>query len=75
MIEAAAKKRLDASTHELRWSAGNVTVAVNLKRVSSTEATAGDAQASQGFRGLRLPDAIVGRASASAGPALAGAAQ
>jgi len=75
MIEAAAKKRLDASTHELRWSAGNVSVAVNLKRVSSTEATAGDAQASQGFRGLRLPDAIVGRASASAGPALAGAAQ
>jgi len=75
MIEAAAKKRLDASTHELRWSAGNVTVAVNLKRVSSTEAAAGDAQASQGFRGLRLPDAIVGRASASAGPALAGAAQ
>jgi type VI secretion system protein ImpL len=75
MIEAAAKKRLDASTHELRWSAGNVSVAVNLKRVSSTEATAGDAQASQGFRGLRLPDAIVGRAPASAGPALAGAAQ
>ncbi len=75
MIEAATKKRLDSSTHELRWSAGNVSVAVNLKRVSSTEATVGDAQASQGFRGLRLPDAIVGQATAGAGPVLAGAAQ
>ena len=75
MIEAAAKKRVDAGTHELRWSAGNVQVAVNLKRVSSTDTSGGDVQASRGFRGLRLPDAIVGRASAAAGPALAGAAQ
>jgi type VI secretion system protein ImpL len=75
MIEAAAKKRLDAGTHELRWSAGNVSVAVNLKRVSSAETTTGDAQASQGFRGLRLPDAVVGRATAATGPALAGASQ
>ena len=75
MIEAAARKRLDGSTHELRWSAGNVSVAVNLKRVSSTDTSGGDAQASQGFRGLRLPDAIVGRSSAGAGPVLAGAAQ
>jgi type VI secretion system protein ImpL len=79
MIEAAAKKRLDAGTHELRWNAGNVSVAVNLKRVSSTDTSGGNAQASQGFRGLRLPDAIVGRAGAigasGTGPALAGAAQ
>jgi type VI secretion system protein ImpL len=78
MIEAAAKKRLDASTHELRWNAGNVSVAVNLKRISSTD-TSGNAQASQGFRGLRLPDAVVGRAGAvgtgGTGPALAGATQ
>jgi type VI secretion system protein ImpL len=52
-----------------------VSVAVNLKRISSTDTSAGDAQASQGFRGLRLPDAIVGRAGAGAGPALAGATQ
>ncbi len=79
MIEAAAKKRLDAGTHELRWNAGNVSVAVNLKRVSSTDMSAGNAQAGQGFRGLRLPDAIVGRAGAvgasGTGPTLAGAAQ
>jgi type VI secretion system protein ImpL len=77
MIEAASKKRLDAGTHELHWNAGNVSVAVNLKRVSSTDTSGGNAQASQGFRGLRLPDAVVGRAGAvgtsGAGPALAGA--
>nr|WP_314547284.1 type VI secretion system membrane subunit TssM [uncultured Massilia sp.] len=76
MIEAAANKRVDAGTHELRWSAGNVTVAVNLKRVASQEA-AGDAQASRGFNGLRLPDAIAGRQAAGAavasGTSLAGA--
>jgi type VI secretion system protein ImpL len=75
MIEAAAKKRLDGGTFELRWNTGNVSVAVNLKRISSTEATAGDAQASQGFRGLRLPDTVVGHATAATGPALAGASQ
>jgi type VI secretion system protein ImpL len=75
MIEAAVRKRLDASTHELRWTAGNVAVAVNLKRVSSTDATGDAAQGSQGFRGLRLPDAIVGRIAAGTGPALAGASQ
>jgi type VI secretion system protein ImpL len=76
MIEAAANKRVDGGTHELRWSAGNVAVAVNLKRVSSAEAVS-DAQASRGFNGLRLPDAIVGRQAAGAsgvpGAALASA--
>jgi type VI secretion system protein ImpL len=76
MIEAAANKRVDAATHELRWTSGNVSVAVNLKRISSAAAGVGDAQASRGFHGLRLPEAIVGRADAGAaggGPALAGA--
>ncbi|WP_296944918.1 type VI secretion system membrane subunit TssM [uncultured Massilia sp.] len=68
MIEAAANKRVDAGTHELRWSAGNVAVAVNLKRVSSAGSGA-DAQASRGFNGLRLPEAIVGRQAAGVGAA------
>jgi len=77
MIEAAANKRVDAGTHELRWSAGTVAVAVNLKRVSSAGASGGggDAQASRGFNGLRLPESIVGRPAAGLGagtPALAG---
>jgi type VI secretion system protein ImpL len=80
MIGAAERKRLGPGMHELRWSAGNVAVAVNLKLVSDTNANSGgsggDAQASRGFNGLRLPDSFVGRAAApAAGPALAGAAQ
>jgi type VI secretion system protein ImpL len=75
MIEAATQKRLDASTHELRWTVGNVSVAVDLKRVSSAETSGGDAQARQGFRGLRLPDAVVGRPTIGPGPVLAGAGQ
>lgn len=83
LIEAAAKKRMDGGTFELRWSSGNVAVAVELKKISSPDsAGGGEAQASRGFHGLRLPEAIVGRppqgqapapAGAPAGPVLAGA--
>ncbi|QJE02863.1 type VI secretion system membrane subunit TssM [Massilia forsythiae] len=73
MIGAAEKKRLGPGVHELRWSAGGVAVAVNLKIVSDTNtsdgAGGGAAQASRGFNGLRLPEAIVGRAAPAAGAA------
>jgi type VI secretion system protein ImpL len=71
MIDAASRKRKDGGVFELRWTAGNVAVAVDLKITSSAEATgSGDsAAAGRGFRGLRLPDAIVGRVSAA--PAVA----
>jgi type VI secretion system protein ImpL len=78
MIDAATKRRLDGGVHELRWTSGNVAVAVNLKIASSPDPGGGDAQSSRGFNGLRLPDAIVGRGALppapAAGPALAGAA-
>jgi type VI secretion system protein ImpL len=78
MIDAAAKRRLDGGVHELRWTSGNVAVAINLKIASSADTGAGDAQASRGFNGLRLPDTIVGKGGPGAlpasGPALAGAA-
>jgi type VI secretion system protein ImpL len=75
LIGAAAKKKLEAGVHELRWTSGSTTVAVTLKLVSSAS-SGGDAQASRGFSGLRLPDTVVGRAaSAPGGPQLAGAAQ
>jgi type VI secretion system protein ImpL len=75
LIGAAQKKRLNAGVHELRWSVGNVSVAVTLKQVSS--AGGADAQASRGFSGLRLPDSVVGHAAAApaGGPKLAGAGQ
>jgi len=82
MIAAADKKRLGPGVAELRWSAANVTVGITLKVVSNAAAAAGDGQASRGFNGLRLPEAIVGRAPAAlptaspaGGPVLAGAAQ
>jgi type VI secretion system protein ImpL len=76
LIGTAQKKKLDTGGHELRWSSGNVAVAVTLKVVSNAANGGGDAQASRGFSGLRLPETVVGRAVAGAGgPQLAGAAQ
>jgi type VI secretion system protein ImpL len=73
MIDAASRKRLDGGTFELRWASGNVAVAVDLKITSSADANASgeSAAAGHGFRGLRLPETIVGRASAA--PAVASA--
>jgi type VI secretion system protein ImpL len=79
LFEAATQKKLDTGVHELRWSSGSITVAVTLKQVSSpgSNGGGGDAQASRGFSGLRLPETVVGRAAspAAGGPQLAGAAQ
>jgi type VI secretion system protein ImpL len=59
MIETAVRKRKDGGVFELRWSSGAVSIALDLKIVSNPDAP-GAAQG-QGFRGLRLPSAIVGR--------------
>ncbi|MCA1246205.1 type VI secretion system membrane subunit TssM [Massilia sp. MS-15] len=61
MIHAARKRRKEGGIHELSWSAHNVTVTVDLRIVSSASAN-GSGEQSQGFRGLRLPAMIVGRA-------------
>jgi type VI secretion system protein ImpL len=76
LIATAVQKKVEGGLHELRWSSGNVSVAVTLKRVSSPGSSA-DPQASRGFSGLRLPETVVGRAgnAAAGGPQLAGAAQ
>jgi len=79
LFEAAQRKRKDGGVFELRWSAQNVSVAVDLKIVSSPQSTGGAQGQAQGFRGLRLPPAIVGRhdsmqpAAQGAAPALASA--
>jgi type VI secretion system protein ImpL len=63
MIDAASKRKI-GDLHELRWVAGNVAVAVNLKITSSADANgSGDGTAQRGFQGLRLPESIVGRAA------------
>ena len=72
MIDSAVRKRKENGVFELRWSSGAVTVALELKIVSTAQA--GGAAPNPGFRGLRLPPNIVGRALvAPAGIALAAA--
>jgi type VI secretion system protein ImpL len=74
LFEAAQRKRKDGGVFELRWTAHNVSVAVDLKIVSSPQSNGGGQSQAQGFRGLRLPPAIVGRHDVqNAAPALASA--
>jgi type VI secretion system protein ImpL len=60
MIDAATRTRKDGGAVELRWEKGNVAVSVDLKIVSNI--AGGD----DGYRGLRLPDAFVGRTALAA---------
>lgn len=69
LFEAAQRKRKDGGVFELRWSAAGVSVAVDLKIVSSPQSGAAAQARPQGFRGLRLPPAIAGR-SQEAAPAM-----
>jgi type VI secretion system protein ImpL len=69
MIDAAVRTKKEGSVHELRWTAGGISVAVELRIVSSPAASAGGAPQEQGFRGLRLPEAIVGVSVAPHTPA------
>ena len=76
MIDAATKKRKEGGVFELRWTRGDVTVALDLKITSSAETTgAGAATAvqEQGFRGMTLPETIVGAAAGAPVPASASA--
>ncbi|MES2150767.1 MAG: type VI secretion system membrane subunit TssM [Pseudomonadota bacterium] len=66
MIDAATRKRKEGGVFELRWSAANVTVAVDLKIVSSADTAADSGAAARGFAGLSLPDTIVGRVDSGA---------
>lgn len=65
MIDAAARERKDGGVHGLRWSAGGVTVALDLKVVSSPESGADGEKGKQGLVGLKLPDVVVGRDAAA----------
>jgi type VI secretion system protein ImpL len=69
MIDAAAKQKREGGAFELRWTSGAITVAMGLKIISSPESS-GDASApqGQGFRGMKLPETIVGAAPVGAAP-------
>ncbi|MBA5608405.1 type VI secretion system membrane subunit TssM [Duganella sp. FT3S] len=64
MIDAASKQRKDGGVYELRWTSGAITVALDLKITSSPESNGrdGGAPEEQGFRGMSLPETIVGAA-------------
>jgi type VI secretion system protein ImpL len=70
LIESAAKTRKGDRWFELRWNTGGVAVAIELKIVSDAgsngNGNGGASLQGKGFAGLRLPDAIVGRALAAA---------
>lgn len=70
LLAAALRKKKGDRWNELRWNNGAVTVAVELKVVSDPNSPS--APTTQGFRGLRLPPAIVGaEIAAPAGSAIA----
>jgi type VI secretion system protein ImpL len=60
MVNAATRKRKSDDVFELRWSANNIAVAINLKKTSSPDTNGGAGAQSRGFQGLRLPEVIVG---------------
>ena len=60
MIDAASRSRKEEGVHELRWSSGGVAVTVDLRITSSP----GSAQGDSGFRGMRLPESVVGKGTA-----------
>jgi type VI secretion system protein ImpL len=68
MIDAAAKQKREGGIFELRWTSGAITVAMGLKIVSSPESSgSASAPQEQGFRGMRLPETIVGTAATTPG--------
>jgi type VI secretion system protein ImpL len=74
MIDAAVRKRKDGGIFELRWSAHNVSVALDLKIVSNAASGNRESGAgTRGFHGLHLPVSIVGPAGAGAALAQGGA--
>ena len=75
MVSAAVRKGKDGGVFELRWTSGKVAVAVDVKIISMPDpAKPADKQAARGFRGMRLPQSIVGRdGPAAPGVALAAA--
>jgi type VI secretion system protein ImpL len=69
MIDTAAKQKRDGGVFELRWTSSGITVAMGLKIVSSPEnGAAASAPQDQGFRGLRLPETVVGAPLAGLAP-------
>ncbi|CAN5779674.1 type VI secretion system membrane subunit TssM [soil metagenome] len=66
LMETSSKKVKEAGVHEISWTNGGVTVAINLKVISMPNT--GDSSSPQGksFRGVKLPDTVLGAPLVSA---------
>lgn len=61
LMEASAKKAKEAGVHEITWTNGGVSIAINLKVISMPNASADNASPQgKGFRGMKLPEAVLG---------------
>ena len=60
LINSAQRKRRPDGTFDLSWTQGNVTVAVSMRIISTSQASGGssDAPQQQSLRGLRLPSSV-----------------
>lgn len=68
MMQASENKRKEGGVHELSWSNTGITVTVNLKVISNPYATndSNNLQ-SKGFRGMKLPEIVLGAPALSNG--------
>jgi type VI secretion system protein ImpL len=63
MVNSAQRRRIDAQTHELRWTRGNQSVAVHLRIIATPGASAsGQGSGSGGLGSAPLPRAVAGTA-------------
>jgi type VI secretion system protein ImpL len=74
LINAATRTRKDSGIFEMSWSNGNNKVSVDLKIISSPQATASTSTStntpqSQGFKNRKLPESILGGAENTAAAA------
>jgi type VI secretion system protein ImpL len=60
LINSAQRKRRPDGTFDLSWTQGNITVAVSMRIISTSQASGGssDAPQQQSLRGLRLPSSV-----------------
>ena len=71
MIDSARRTRKEGGVFELSWENSGVTVSANLKIIAAAAPAAPGAAAGQGFRGLKLPQAVV-RSAPDTATAIAG---
>jgi type VI secretion system protein ImpL len=70
LLEASAKKAKGGGVYEITWNSGGVSISVDMKVISIPNAN-GDSDSPQGkgFRGMKLPEAVLGAPTLAAATA------